>query len=1046
MIEKYRQALDDDAGPDNDVYVNFVEQMQQEPELIVLAAKEVVSQKLQQQSKSLSRSILNRITVLMIRAPTQVPQWLQRNGFLDDLESFDPIMTSDPLSPTVFGPVFSEMVRFSRLVPGPQHDSVGIWQLLPKKQKETFGEQLLNRSWDLAEFLNMFGEELNRIKSLPNPQQERLSAFGRQMLFQIQTVPSSVNAKGKLARKFLLQGVSGSASPAVAKILNAESFEDLVGNPDGLWEHCSTVMKSMNPDEVEIFYRVLKKSIQLMDASSLRPDEYSELLEKPYFPTPRRTMHTRLFRQLAYPDAVRLYARAHDDGLFKYMGTRSDGVSGGEYRVFMGLADLVEKNRSQLKKHLKKDPNASRLPPLVAKLNKSFDGQNSTVIFPELVNAIGGNKGKYSMESGVADASSGSFQETWRWAVQASGVVYPAINNFADSDSPTSKYAVNPETEKYRSPPRQKDFAEYQEGLLKYVKDSNRALGPRCKVARFLASYDPTLPAEGVFDCIEVVVAANEDGYINYQNYRKIFEALLELSDHDRFKATSLKLMDSWLACLLNEKLSHDWKLRFKEFPAAVELLSKIEKLDLLDEFVEEFVLNHSFCEVGLVLELIKIRRFEPARKLCKKIWHHPLVSVRFLASGPRFTKQIEAAIGDFAKSFEDESLQYLGEVYFSAFENVELAGQRPESTLDQRLDRLAESYSDVFFENAKFRRTTMLALARATSPRTEMLEELGENIAPGHRLTSEFLQYAAASFRNNEYQPLIEYQEACNKAIADGRFANGILRTFVKDYLSSSQIAHCYSRASAQQKKYLAKAVARIADPQLQSSLLTQSNIMLHAINGNTDALAKEYQKNDHAQTEFGNHLVFHPNEVWEGLGIYISYQDQALTQEQRFQLVEEVLKMVAPTRSGIAGVPFNHRPKPGDQFREFCFYPLMRHGLLTEEEVLEHGQRFADLVSVNGDLYRHLGLMKLQQGKKEEASELLLKCYKRKTREDFFVKSTSKRYRSELFALYKQLGRKDKAKEFEEFCRNERKWRAEQNKKLGPLVEVPHKYRVSN
>ena len=994
-----------------------INRLLEHPELVRYAAKEAS----RYDDKDLINSAINRyvrnIETLTLRHPEQLYPWLQRMGLCDDLETLDPLVTPVTEYKSILATVYY-WIGIKHNIPAGHHGGLHSADVIRRDQQTNLvGRFLAKRDVRTSDIVQFFNDQIDQISKLPESQKEKIRAFGRAMYTSSGgAIKTKSTLGGNRGIKFLFEAVNEEQSPLVLELLNAETAEELVEHPEReLADFCGSALRTIGPHNPEQFYQVMKKAILLFD-ESLPPDVNGFTFEVYRF-QPRDALYTRLFRQLSLEDATKIFAQSFEENLPHRKPLSSEFFL--EREFVKALRDVRKPNKSKNKRK----KNSPKVPDFFVQLAEHLSGQDTTVVFPELVGAIG-DYGPKSLAA-FSSAPQGSFEEAWNWALAAASIISPNRRRIKNEESPYkdsySVYCEVPPRFAFKKRKRRAKASEYQKGLVAYIMDDQRPLAARFKLARFLIRYDTTLPVDLTFACLGIVNDANKLGYTSEHTFTDIFNTLLELKDNPDFQSVALPLADFWARDLLQAMEYNLWGYRTQEFPMAVKFLAAVDRLELFQDVFTAAADGDAIYEMEIALTLIENKQFELAQKICQRIWKDADEVADMFLTRHLYSQTLAAHLKEFSQSFEKENQRYLAEVFFSAFKDVGGAEEFPNTARDERLSRLADQFEDMFFEDSNDRLVVALALAQATFPSDAVLEELATLVDRNDLPNTPFLIYAAGNLRVCDGRPMTEYAGAC----IESNFYPDYLRELVRSRIPSSQVMQAYLRASDKGRQRMSEAIAKIADPEQPVALLTQTNILLHVVNGDSAKLLRRYEQFPDGCTQHANRLVFHADELWEGIAMYIADQKREFSLDERLELIRGVLKMVDATASGLAGVPFDHRIMEGSTHRNYAFYPIMRHQLLTEDEVILHGPELAESVGNNAALYRHVALILLQRGEKKEAAQQLFKSLQRNALQRFTRKQTLSVCKKELERLYSDLGQSGKVDELNEWFKRLKGWK---------------------
>ena len=1017
-------------------YMQLLQQMGQNPDLIVHALKESHQIGLGDPGEQLSQAFAQQI--IAYKDAGSLLEALSSTPFLNDLESFDPWADVDsPSNKSIWGSVVENMMYY---------EAACLEELEKELKKEplTFGGEVLLKAaresghrYGIGNIYNIVGNRLEKFNALPESQQKKIGMFVSNITsssnFSYASRSVKLNKEGRKAKKLLLASLKESLSSDVDKLLAAKRINDLKIASHEFRDWSNRLLKDMDRSSSEAWIPVFKKTIEL---ASKNPNQgyYGEGTSVAV-----SRISSLMNNDVDY-DWLKIVHDLHqsDDKLDFSMQTSSHRE----------IAEFLDKRSSAVSgKNSKKRRNRpATLNALYNDVGGQLADKDTSVLIPafrEMFARWDLDQHDPLIEWAASEVASGKYKEL-------------ANDIFTALCIDKTYHDYNQYWEDYRkddslpSPTRAAELENYHQTLMELLDSSELTTKSKLAIVSTWIAGDWLMPEPCVWKCAQVINNAY-DSKLTVDNYVQtgIFYLLNKLEPSTDFAAKTKPLADNWTKVNLRPNKRQQYggyynsyqygNNEFSRMVQAIRLFSKLENRSAVERIVRRF--PNEINNRNVVAALIENKFFVQARKICLKNWDNPdQIAYRENEYG-KFNKQLDDKLPQFIELFGNDATKLLAETFIASLPDPDRREDKADKNQDQRLNELAERMKEVEFKNNTQLQIALILLSSGsqTSPHVgirlrEEAQKLksidlwdsngSQEYTHNRNLLSSWL---ACEIRNDQADTVLREIEKLQqgKPKERGWSYDSMLRTVLEPL--ESAFHDKFSNSTSQQIEKLLPTLLKLSHPDFNEHVsgLSALAAVAHVVTDSTDEyknwiseVKQEWEKREpesNGRKKKKTSEIFDDvdlDDSWKTLNGFFEDKKEFESRDKRIQVVQQLWRIAAENGFSIGSGHFRQGIKEScSSCREakMGLDAIIDAGVLTVEEVVKIGPELAKTESVFGEIWRQVALEQLELNQLEEAAVSMEASIKNATKKMKQAKSNRK---VEYAFILSKLNRDDEAK----------------------------------
>ena len=861
---------------------------------------------------------------------------------------------------------------------------------------KTFGEKLLVMACngDLRSAANVYGllgESLEEFEALSQEKQFEMAKMVGHLVgsgFEFRPRSESVSLEGNAATaKRLVSNLLGSSASAnVEKILDAKRLSDLGIDEYEFNDWANEVVKSMDKSDPEKVAQVFAKTIKLSNREDRFFSEYvsDSLID--------------MAISGAEFDSFKIVLLLMSNAEFKQI-TISETAE-------QTLIALLQKQLA--KQHELQDENANGKNRLLAfdavyqELGDKVGQQDISCLFPMMhkwLNESEAAELERLQELMALESKDGKYKQiatTWWIASAAALEVSRAREATEESDSE--------DTVKVR--PRRTEMFAYEARLLPILQDESLTMPWRLTIVEHLAK-NATLPAEVVWECVDLATKANKQGArVSDLLTGSLFAAMQDFEQDEKFASRVESFGKSWLAAYAKSRngYSYGGSVQSRMIESAVRVFAKSDNRILVNQVLRNFAertKNRSTIAVlvesgfhpearKLLLEKLKGRSSNGQSRMVEE----------FGDDEGSYTRELEKATPAFVELFAEPGLKLLVEAWLADLADLDDKSKATDTKRADRLSALASRYPTTEFRSKSQQDMTLILLAGSPGSATHIAEPL-EKLA-GKLQATDLWDSDSGVLANNcqllsahivtqiqlkNFQPLITVLKELSAVEEDENdwYFDSAKRELLGQI--DEPLSELVSNSSPEELVELLPMLRSVYDPAHDVGLSQEVNLLAHLLAGKTDELVNQYAEFNKDKEEDGRRRVsLDPDSLWPKIVEHLEATNRLDQKDERLKVVKEVWQISCAIGLDCGSGHFQEGIQEscaGCRDGKFGLDAIKEAGLMSGQELAEHAAALAEMGSVDGEIWRQLGKEHLELEQLEQAAECFQKALAGSTEE---------------------------------------------------------------
>lgn len=912
-------------------------------------------------------------------------QWLGTTTVLKSLDEFDPLYNRSRNSdePTFWAEVINTM-SFSFDV----DLGKSVVAILDKKGKLTFGEDLLKHAIQRKlgttnQVMDFFADNLEAVKALPVEKQADICRFANQLAnnsnYSYGGTPAPLSEKGLRAKKFIKLALGESSKGDIEKLVNAKRLSDTGLDEYRILEWSTTVMSNMDRSDPEKIIDNLVKVNKWVSRSG----------SQNYWGGNQSTS-ARMLAMLIEKDMdletfgfVLALLSNEEAKMFNLTNELVDSLAG-------HVEDELNRERATIAKQSGKTPAEV---PLVMCVDGFIRNQgailgdaNASALIPIYQNAclkLEADSEDLEKLAQWANSESKSgrhkqLAKAWQFAAQSAVPVVIANKKAGENaaiDQPEPKMV------------RLAELTPHQTKLLALIEDESQTLNCRIPIAAMLLQYDRSLPAAGVWKCVSMVgTAMSQKISIDDETVNAAVASIIDCEGHEEFQSNASAFGNIWKSQKLSTRQSNSYRGRDDGLVNVIKLFAKTKQPTVISQILRRY--GESAQNISVVAVLLEHKLYQQASPICLAMWKdRDRLELDLQSLDTRYTKSLHDSLPELYELFKDEPTKLLAEVYFASLKDSKDKAKSFEIDRESRLAKIAERYPSVSFTSRSQQDLVLVLLAKSAAAAPLIAADLKERAAKikvsdlwdqngrgdYSRLNNLFSSYLAVQLRLGNVEPLKKAFVELNEEDPEQEFYFERVIQSIEQSVNPVLVDIVLQSDQKKLNEWL-PLLSELGNPASKIQIGAELNLLAHVKAGKTAALLKQYEVAKQAGGEENQRSSGDMDELWEKVTDFVEQGPAGQDASKRMIFLKDLWQLGSTADFEIGSGHFQdgiQESCSGCRTGKFGLQAIVAAELLTTEEVAVHGASFAEIESVDGEIWRQVAIAQVKQKLFEQAAE---------------------------------------------------------------------------
>lgn len=1010
-------------------YGALLSQLQNNMETAVIVIEEFHNLSMDEIASNMTYQFANMLEDLAVMPAEEARNLLKNTAFLDDVETFDPFLNPDSTSsPSIW---IGGLARASIDLDMAEENS--FFKTMQKKKNRTFGEEIFviafedNFTTRGQDFLKLLDTKLDAVKKLPKEKQKRLCQSLAILMSQggrINYNPRAYPASRKIstASKFMSETLNGDSSANVEKLIAAKRPSDLDMDEYELQQWVPQVIQQMDATKPQPIIDVIAKVAKWQPKNNRYSSGFS----------PNQLISTIFSEETNYQTmGLMLDVLAHEK-------TSEFGFPAqANYTVQRFIEMMVEEEKASLRKSDTEQSDAKTFVLAIDSfhrtLGETIGDRDATLLIPVYSEYLAGADLELTTLEKLSqwaklESKSGKYKklaESWSLACD---LTIPYVQIQKDR----TKWAEdNPEDSPFPKPERNDSLTDVQSRLMELVNNTDRSLAWRVQLGTFALQHDPKLPVSSALECGQAMAdAMTNKVYVESDQNLITMSSLLECQDDENFEKVALAYGNAWK----RKALSPAYQMGYSAVSTdlmnnAIRLFAILDQPSTVSQIIR--VQTDDLSNKSTIATLVECGFPQHARRGFMAWSQEPgsLLPTEYYETPTYYTKKLHANLPETYKLFNDDSTRYLAEVFFASLDDTKESGLAHSVSKSERLTILAKKYADYEFKSKSKRELTECLLSQAGEVPANIEKALAESAGKikieqlwdrnhntdGSHQQNVVVSHLVLQIRQGNFDPLLKFHD-------DVKAAKPATREWGFEQMVESlgsQIASALSDKVAEVKPEnlvkFAETLRKVGGPDAVIRGLSEASLIAHVLAGKTEDLVQLYESAPKQDKEEEDYYYRRTDidDVWQRIAKLLADNPVLNDSEKRVDMVVDIWKVGSAAKFDVGSGHFQtgvQESCSGCRDGKFGMEAIIEAKLLTRDELVKHGARFAEVESVNGEIWRQIAKAQQKAKQAEAAAESFKKAYEGGTEEMEQAKSNrAVEYANALL----ELDRNEEAKE---------------------------------